>query len=89
MKENIHPDYREVVFLDMSSDTKFIIRSTIQTKEKIALDGKDYPRVKLEVTADSHRFYSGKHMIVDTAGRVEKVRQNVRTRGATPQAADR
>ncbi|MEC4718716.1 type B 50S ribosomal protein L31 [Noviherbaspirillum sp. CPCC 100848] len=87
MKENIHPDYREVVFLDMSSDTKFIIRSTIQTKEKISLDGKDYPLVKLEVTADSHPFYTGKHKIVDTAGRVEKFRQKFGTRGSKTQAA--
>lgn len=87
MKENIHPDYREVVFLDMSNDAKFIIRSTIQTKEKITLDGKEYPVVKLEVTADSHPFYTGKHKIVDTAGRVEKFRQKFGNRGSKTQAA--
>lgn len=87
MKENIHPDYREVVFLDMSNDTKFVIRSTIQTKEKITLDGKEYPLVKLEVTADSHPFYTGKHKIVDTAGRVEKFRQKFGNRGSKTQAA--
>ncbi|WP_151637050.1 type B 50S ribosomal protein L31 [Noviherbaspirillum aerium] len=87
MKENIHPDYREVVFQDMSSDTKFVIRSTIQTKEKITLDGKEYPLVKLEVTADSHPFYTGKHKIVDTAGRVEKFRQKFGNRGSKTQAA--
>jgi large subunit ribosomal protein L31 len=87
MKENIHPDYREVVFLDMSNDAKFVIRSTIQTKEKITLDGKEYPLVKLEVTADSHPFYTGKHKIVDTAGRVEKFRQKFGNRGSKTQAA--
>ncbi|WP_194723313.1 type B 50S ribosomal protein L31 [Noviherbaspirillum malthae] len=87
MKENIHPDYREVVFLDMSNDAKFVIRSTIHTKEKITLDGKEYPLVKLEVTADSHPFYTGKHKIVDTAGRVEKFRQKFGNRGSKTQAA--
>jgi large subunit ribosomal protein L31 len=28
--------------------------------------------VKVEVTADSHPFYTGKKIFVDTAGRVEK-----------------
>lgn len=87
MKEGAHPNYREVVFLDMSNDEKFIIRSTIQTKETIAIDGKEYPVVKLEVTASSHPFYTGKHKIVDTAGRVEKFRQKFGTRGSKMQTA--
>ena len=70
MKEGAHPNYREVVFQDMSNDFKFITRSTIQTRETINFEGKDYPLVKLEVTAESHPFYTGKHKIVDTAGRV-------------------
>ena len=87
MKEGAHPNYREVVFLDMSNDEKFIIRSTVQTKESINVDGKDYPLVKLEVTASSHPFYTGKHKIVDTAGRVEKFRQKFGTRGSKTSAA--
>jgi large subunit ribosomal protein L31 len=87
MKEGIHPDYREVVFQDMSNDFKFISRSTIQTRETINFEGKDYPLVKLEVTAESHPFYTGKHKIVDTAGRVEKFRQKFGTRGSKTAAA--
>ena len=30
MKKDIHPNYREVVFWDLSSDFKFITRSTIE-----------------------------------------------------------
>jgi len=87
MKEGIHPNYREVVFQDMSNDFKFISRSTIETKEKITLDGKEYPLIKLEVTAESHPFYTGKHKIVDTAGRVEKFRQKFGNRGSKTAAA--
>ncbi|WP_049018126.1 50S ribosomal protein L31, partial [Burkholderia multivorans] len=43
MKPGIHPDYREVVFQDMSNGFKFITRSTIQTRETIELEGKTYP----------------------------------------------
>ncbi|HJV73104.1 MULTISPECIES: type B 50S ribosomal protein L31 [Oxalobacteraceae] len=87
MKEGIHPDYREVVFQDMSNDFKFVTRSTIQTKEKITFEGKEYPLVKLEVTAESHPFFTGKHKIVDTAGRVEKFRQKFGNRGSKTQTA--
>ncbi|HEU4621185.1 MAG TPA: type B 50S ribosomal protein L31 [Burkholderiaceae bacterium] len=76
MKEGIHPDYREVVFMDMSNDFSFITRSTIQTKEKTKwTDGKEYPLVKLEVTSESHPFYTGKQKVLDTAGRIDKFRQ--------------
>jgi large subunit ribosomal protein L31 len=88
MKENTHPNYREVVFQDMSNDFKFITRSTVQTRETIHFEGKDYPLVKIEVSSESHPFYTGKHKIVDTAGRVEKFRQKFGTRGSKTQVAE-
>jgi len=73
MKADIHPNYREVVFQDLSSGFAFLTRSTIDTKETIAWeDGKDYPLVKVEVSSQSHPFYTGKQAISTTAGRVEK-----------------
>lgn len=72
MRKEIHPEYRDVVFLDTSCDFKFITRSTIETKDTIDMDGTTYPLVKLEVTSESHPFYTGKKMFLDTAGRVEK-----------------
>lgn len=75
MKKDIHPNYREVVFLDTSSDSTFITRSTINTNDTIDLDGKTYPLIKIEVSSASHPFYTGKKLFVDTAGRVEKFNQ--------------
>lgn len=73
MKKGIHPEYREVVFQDMTSDYKFITRSTMNSDEKITMeDGKEYPVIKVEVSSASHPFYTGKNIFVDTAGRVEK-----------------
>lgn len=73
MKKDIHPNYRDVVFWDLSSDYKFITRSTIQTNETIQWeDGKEYPVYKVEVSSQSHPFYTGKNVLVDTAGRVDK-----------------
>lgn len=73
MKKDIHPDYRQVIFHDTSSDAKFLTRSTVETKETMKWeDGNEYPLVKVEVSSASHPFYTGKKLFVDTAGRVEK-----------------
>ena len=73
MKKDIHPEYKEVVFQDSSSDFSFLTKSTMSSKETIKWeDGKEYPLVKVEVSSASHPFYTGKKLFVDTAGRVEK-----------------
>ena len=73
MKKGIHPEYRDVVFQDTSSDYSFKTRSTMTSKDTIKWeDGKEYPLIKLEVSSASHPFYTGKKIFVDTAGRVEK-----------------
>ena len=76
MKKDIHPNYQEVVFLDTSSSFKFLTRSTMHAKDTIQWeDGKEYPLIKVEISAASHPFYTGKKIFVDTAGRVEKFQQ--------------
>ena len=76
MKTGIHPDYREVVFQDLSSDFAILTRSTVETKDTIKWeDGKEYPLVKVEVSSASHPFYTGKHMILDSGGRVDKFKK--------------
>jgi large subunit ribosomal protein L31 len=73
MRKEIHPEYKDVVFQDTSSDFKFLTRSTIKTTETIKWeDGNTYPVVKVEVSSASHPFYTGQKLFVDTAGRVEK-----------------
>lgn len=75
MKADIHPAYRDVVFLDMTINKQYIIRSTAQTRETIEIDGKTYPLVKLDTSSDSHPFYTGAQTRIVEAGRVEKFRQ--------------
>jgi large subunit ribosomal protein L31 len=86
VKPGIHPEYRDVVFVDLSNDFKFVTRSTVQTRETIKYEGKEYPLVKIEVSSESHPFFTGKHKIVDTAGRVEKFRQKFGTRAGKASA---
>ena len=72
MKKDIHPEYKEVVFHDTTSDHMFLTRSAAATKETVTFEGKEYPVIKVEVSSESHPFYTGKKMFLDTAGRVEK-----------------
>lgn len=73
MKQGIHPEYRPVVFKDFSCDFAVLTRSTIQSKESIEWeDGKSYPLIRLEISSGSHPFFTGKQVLLDSAGRVEK-----------------
>lgn len=75
MKQNIHPDnYRPCVFRDMGTGDEFITRSCVETRETVEVDGQTYPLVKMEISAASHPFYTGKVKLVDSAGRVDKFR---------------
>lgn len=84
MKPEIHPDYREVVFQDTSSDLKFLTRSTIQSSDTIEWeDGKTYPLAKVEISSQSHPFYTGKQILVDSGGRVERFRKRYGNTGTS------
>ena len=47
--------------------------NTDQTKEWE--DGKTYPYYPLDISSASHPFYTGKHKIVDTGGRVDRFKK--------------
>ena len=74
MKKDLHPkEYRFVVFQDVSCDYSFLTRSTIQTKDTIKWkDGKEYPLYKMDISHQSHPYFTGQQNLVDTAGRIEK-----------------
>ena len=75
MKEGIHPNYREVCFMDMSNNFKFVTRSCVNTKETTEFEGRTLPLYKLDTTSESHPFYTGTQKSVDNmGGRVEKFR---------------
>jgi len=76
MKAGIHPEYKDVVFQDISSDFSFLTRSTIRSKETTKWeDGNEYPLVKVEISSASHPFYTGKHKVLDSGGRVDRFKK--------------
>ena len=93
MKKGIHPEYREVVFVDTAAHFSFKTRSTAKTNETIVWeDGKTYPVIKLDISAASHPFYTGKMKMLDTAGRVDRFNKKFgnykKTKGSEQPAAE-
>ncbi|MFE2755320.1 type B 50S ribosomal protein L31 [Actinosynnema sp. NPDC059335] len=73
MKQGIHPDYHPVVFRDQATGKAFLTRSTATSTRTIDWeDGNTYPLITVDITSDSHPFWTGNQRVVDTAGRVEK-----------------
>ena len=83
MKNGIHPQYHTVIFHDTAANHSFLTRSSIDTKGRDKMkweDGNEYPVIKVEVSSESHSFYTGKQKIVDTAGRVERFKRKYTSR---------
>jgi large subunit ribosomal protein L31 len=73
VKQGIHPDYHPVVFKDQSTGKAFLTRSTATSSATIEwADGNTYPLITVDITSDSHPFWTGNQRVMDTAGRVEK-----------------
>ena len=72
MKDGIHPKYQDVVIKDISSGFQLITKSTKSAKERITIEGVEYPLVMVEVSSASHPYYTGKQILVDSAGRIDR-----------------
>lgn len=73
MKNDIHPDYHPVLFRDLASGKLILTRSTVTSqKTETWEDGNEYPLIEVEISSESHPFYTGKQRIMDSAGRVER-----------------
>lgn len=61
MKKDIHPKYYKEAKMVCACGNSFITGSTV-------------PEMHTEVCSACHPFYTGKHKLIDTAGRVDKFR---------------
>jgi large subunit ribosomal protein L31 len=70
----MHPAYGPVAFRDRSTGRIVVTRSTLvsrETDKTVEVDGRTYPAVDVDITSDSHPFWTGKTRNLDTEGRVE------------------
>lgn len=87
MKADIHPDYHPVVFKDAITGAAFLTHSTVTSARTIEWETpsgvRNYPLVIVEISADSHPFWTGRQRLIDTAGQVEKFRRRYGRRTST------
>jgi large subunit ribosomal protein L31 len=72
MKKKIHPPYHEVLFVDSSTGSTYLIGSTLQPKEKEKFEGKEYPVCRVPISSSSHPFFTKSNQFIDSEGRVDK-----------------
>lgn len=67
MKPGIHPAYGPVVFRDKAADFAFLTRSTATSDKTVEWeDGRTYPVIDVEISSQSHPFYTGTARVLDT-----------------------
>ena len=72
MKQGINPEYHEVVFMDSATGYKFVSGSTKTSNETVEFEGKTYPLIRVEISSDSHPFYTGRQKFTQADGRVDR-----------------
>jgi large subunit ribosomal protein L31 len=61
LKKGIHPKY-------MRTKVVCICGNVIETRSTV-------PEIRVEICSNCHPYFTGKHKLVDTAGRVERFRR--------------
>ena len=69
MKEGIHPDYHTVLFVDNATGKEWLGRSTLKSEKTKQIDGEAVPIVHLEISAESHPFWTGQQRELDARKR--------------------
>ncbi len=75
MKPDIHPDYHKVLFIDSATKKEWLSRSTVTSEEMREIDGDQVPVIRLEISAESHPFWTGQMREIDTDGKLERFRR--------------
>jgi large subunit ribosomal protein L31 len=82
MKKDIHPDYHKVVFVDTSTGTEFLTRSTLKSERTREIDGEQVPEIRVEISSASHPFFTGTMREIDTAGKIDRFRRRYQKKGS-------
>lgn len=69
-----NPAYGSVAFRDVTTGTVLVTGSTLVTDKDLPtldVDGVTYPMVAVDVSSESHAFWTGRHRLIDAEGRIE------------------
>lgn len=74
-KNDTHPKYQKVLFVDSSTGHKYLIGSTLQLEETETYEGQEYPVCRVPTSSASHPFFTGSTRYVDEEGRIDKFKR--------------
>ena len=75
MKADTHPEYHNVIFVDVSTKDEIVTRSTMTSEETRDIDGVQHYVISCDITAFTHPFFTGKQKLMDTEGRIDRFRK--------------
>ncbi len=79
MKAEIHPEYHKVLYVDAATGDEWVSRSTLRSKETREVDGEELPVIRLEISAASHPFWTGRLRELDADGKIDRFRRRYGT----------
>jgi len=75
MKPDIHPDYHKVLYVDSATGDEWLSLSTLTSSETREIDGEQVPVINLDISSQSHPFWTGKMREVDSDGKIDRFRR--------------
>lgn len=78
MRTGIHPEYRKVLYQDMSTSDEWVGFSTVanmESEERKLVDGEELPVIRLDISAKSHPFWTGQARTLDAEGRIDRFKR--------------
>jgi large subunit ribosomal protein L31 len=75
MRTGIHPEYRKVLYLDISTNDEWVGYSTMESDEQKLFNGEELPVVRLDISAKSHPFWTGHARTLDAEGRIDRFKR--------------
>jgi len=81
VKPDIHPNYQKVLFVDNATGNQWVSRSTMTSEKTQDVDGEELPVINLEISSESHPFWTGQQRSLDTEGRVDRFNKRYGKKG--------
>ena len=75
MRPGIHPKYQAVLYVDNATGDEWVSYSTQGSSESKAIDGVEYPVIRLDISAKSHPFWTGQARSIDAEGRIDRFKR--------------
>ena len=75
MRPGIHPEYHKVCYQDTATGDEWVGFSTQRSSETKEVDGVELPVIRLEISSQSHPFWTGQFRNVDSEGRIDRFKR--------------